>query len=429
MFRSYEDLPKIKLPSGNFDINISDSTIRDGSQMPGIVMKDRHKIQIYKYLHEIGIEKIETFLYTDSDRNIARKLMDMGFEFPEVTGWTRANPKDIDLAIEMEGIEETGILMSMSDSHVLDKMGLKNRQEAEDKYLEALDHALDHGLKVRCHLEDVTRSDFNGFLRPFVKKVMDRSQDITIRLCDTLSYGIPFVDSIHPYSIPKMIIDLKEIGVKNIETHVHDDFGLGVATSLAGFWYGANWCSLTFLGIGERAGNSELEKILLFLEYRLEGFNKYNLGCLTEFSRYIENELGVRVPRNKSVVGKNVFTHESGIHTAGVIKNPFTYEPYPPDLVGATRQLMIGSSSGTEVIRFKIEESLKEILHLELKVEKTDTRIKSIHKEIQRLYDQGERVSCISDEEIRGYVEKYYTLRPIIEKDIASEKEPEEEEN
>ena len=426
MFRSYEDLPKIKLPGGNFDINISDSTIRDGSQMPGIVMKDRHKIRIYKYLHEIGIEKIETFLYTDSDRNIARKLMDMGFECPEVTGWTRANPKDIDLAIGMEGIEETGILMSMSDSHVLDKMGLKNRQEAEDKYLDALDHALDHGLKVRCHLEDVTRSDFNGFLLPFVKKVMDRSQDITIRLCDTLSYGVPFVDSIHPYSIPKMVIDLKEIGVKNIETHVHDDFGLGVATSLAGFWYGANWCSLTFLGIGERAGNSELEKILLFLEYRLEGFHKYNLGCLTEFSRYMEDELGLRVPRNKSVVGKNVFTHESGIHTAGVIKNPFTYEPYPPELVGASRQLMIGSSSGTEVIRFKVEESLKEILHLEVKVEKTDTRIKSIHKEIQRLYDQGERVSCISDEEIRGYAEKYYTLRPIIEKDIASEKDLEE---
>ncbi|MDY6865169.1 MAG: isopropylmalate synthase [Halobacteriota archaeon] len=427
MYRSYEDLPKIKLPCGNFDINISDSTIRDGSQMPGIVMKDRHKVQIYKYLHEIGVEKIETFLYTDSDRNIARKLMDMGFELPEVTGWTRANPNDIDLAINMEGINETGILMSMSDSHVLDKMGLKNRQEAEDKYLEALDYALDHGLKVRCHLEDVTRSDFNGFIKPFVIKIIDRSDDIIIRLCDTLSYGIPFADSIHPYSIPKMILELKEIGVKNIETHVHDDFGLGVATSLAGFWYGANWCSLTFLGIGERAGNSELEKILLFLEYRLEGFSKYNLGCLNEFSRYMENELGVRVPRNKSVVGKNVFTHESGIHTAGVIKNPFTYEPYPPELVGATRQLMIGSSSGTEVIRFKIEEMLKEILNLEVKVDKTDPRIKSIHKEIQRLYDTGERVSCISDEEIRGYVEKYYTLRPIIEKDIASEKELEEE--
>lgn len=88
---------------------------------------------------------------------------------------------------------------------------------------------------------------------------------------------------------------------------------------------------------------------------------------------------------------------------------------------------MIGSSSGTEVIRFKIEEMLKEILNLEVKVDKTDPRIKSIHKEIQRLYDTGERVSCISDEEIRGYVEKYYTLLPIIEKDIVSEKEPEEE--
>ena len=147
---------------------------------------------------------------------------------------------------------------------------------------------------------------------------------------------------------------------------------------------------------------------------------------MTEFSRYIENELGVRVPRNKAVVGKNIFAHESGIHTAGVIKNPFTYEPYPPDLVGGTRQLMIGSSSGTEVVRYKVEEALRELMHLEVSVNKDDHRIQSIYRDIQKLYHEGERVSCISDEEIRGYVEKYYMLRPIIEKDIASEKDEDE---
>src|SRR5665648_1283546 len=104
------------------------------------------------------------------------------------------------------------------------------------------------------------------------------------------------------------------------ETHIHDDFGLGVANTLAGYWAGANWASLTFLGIGERSGNSELEKVLLFLKLRVEGFEKYDMLKFVEFAEFMEREIGIRVPRNKSIVGKNVFSHESGIHTAGVIK-------------------------------------------------------------------------------------------------------------
>jgi isopropylmalate/homocitrate/citramalate synthase len=418
MYRSYEEMPRIELPNGNNDINISDSTIRDGSQMPGIVMSKKHKLQIFEYLQKIGIDKLEVFLYTENDRAVAKEMMDLGYEKPEITGWARANEKDIDLAIDMDGIEETGILMSVSDSHIYDKLGL-NREEAEERYLGVLDYAVDHGLRVRCHLEDTTRSDMN-FLIPFTKKIMETAPDATIRICDTLNYGVPFVLDL-PYSIPNIIKKFKEVGVKNIETHIHDDFGLGVAVSLAGFWYGANWSSLTFLGVGERAGNTELEKILLFLEYRLEGFHKYDLSCITEFAEFMEDEIGIRVPRNKAVVGKNVFVHESGIHTAGIIKNPFTYEPYPPELVGGDRQLMIGSSSGIEVVRFKVEETLKELLKLDVSVEKGDPRVISIHREIKELYEEEKRVSCISDEELRGYVERDFMLIPIIEKDAMDE--------
>jgi len=213
-----------------------------------------------------------------------------------------------------------------------------------------------------------------------------------------------------------MVKRLREMGTKNIETHVHDDFGLSVACSLAGYWYGANWSSLTFLGIGERAGNAELEKVALFLIHRVEGFQKYDLKSVTEFARFMENEIGIRVPRNKSVVGKNIFAHESGIHTAGIIKNPFTYEPYPPELVGGKRQLLIGNSSGLEVIRFKVEETLNELMHVATKVEKNDPRVKAIQADIQKLYDEEQRVSSISDEELKKYVEKYFMLESIIDK-------------
>jgi len=136
---------------------------------------------------------------------------------------------------------------------------------------------------------------------------------------------------------------------------------------------------------------------------------------MARFAEYMESHIGIRIPRNKSVVGKNVFVHESGIHTAGVIKNPFTYEPYPPELVGANRQLLIGDSSGREVVRHKVEEALHELMHVTVSVDKNDPRIAEIQKDIQRLYDEEERVSCISDEELTRYAEKYFMLNMIVD--------------
>ncbi len=417
VYKDYDDLPKIKLPKGQ-EVFISDSTIRDGSQMPGIVMSKKQKLQIFEYLHQMGIEKLETFVFNQRDKEAAKEMLNKGYEFPEVTGWARANPADIDIVLEMDGIEETGILMSVSDSHVIDKMGLPSREAAEEKYVDALQYAVDHGLRTRAHIEDMTRADNYGFVFPLIQKLIEIDPDCTIRLCDTLGMGVPFEGVDEPYGIPTMVKYLKdELGVKNIETHIHDDFGLGVANSLAGYWHGANWSSLTFLGIGERAGNTEIEKIMLFLNQRVEGFEKYNLEKVTEFAKFMDKEMGIRVPRNKAVVGRNIFAHESGIHTAGVIKNPFTYEAYLPEVVGGKRQLLIGDSSGMEVLRHKVEETLNELMGLRAKVLKRDPRLKAIQTDIQRLYDKELRISCISDEELKGYVEKYFMFDPLVESD------------
>ncbi|CAD7768843.1 putative homocitrate synthase AksA [Candidatus Methanoperedenaceae archaeon GB37] len=427
VYRSYDDLPKIKLPLGQ-DVFISDSTVRDGSQMAGVVLKKRHKIVIYEYLHRMGVEKLEAFVFNERDRDAVRAMLDRGYEFPEVTGWARANPKDIDFVLSMDGISETGILMSVSDTHITDKMGLSGREAAREKYLDALQYAVDHGLRTRAHIEDMTRSDIEGFVLPLISDIIEIDPDCIVRLCDTLGFGVPFIDVDEPYGIPYIVNRLREIGVKNIESHMHDDFGLGVANTLSAFWHGANWTSVTFLGIGERAGNAELEKILLFLKQRVEGFDKYDLTCISEFSRFIEDEIGIRVPRNKALVGRNVFAHESGIHAAGVIKNPFTYEPYPPELIGAERQLLIGDSSGLEVIRQKVEEAMNELMHVTtIVLDKNDPRLRAIQRDIQRLYDKEQRVSCISDEELRGYVEKYFMFESIIEKDVHSKNVIEED--
>jgi len=414
VYKTYDDLPKISLPFGQ-EVFISDSTIRDGSQMPGIVMKRKHKLKIYEFLHNTGIEKLETFVYNKRDLDAISDMQDLGYEYPEITGWSRALPADIDFVLDVDGIEETGILMSVSDSHILDKMQLSGREEAYNRYVNALQYAVDHGLRTRAHLEDMTRADLHEFVYPLVHEMMEIDPDCIIRVCDTLGLSVPFADACEPYNLPGIVDGLRELGVKNIETHVHDDFGLSVSSTLAGFLHGANWTSLTFLGIGERAGNAELEKILLFLATRVEGFEKYNLSGITKFAEYIGHNIGIRIPRNKSVVGRNVFAHESGIHTAGVIRNPFTYEAYPPELIGAKRQLLIGDSSGREVIRHKVEEALHELMHVKISVEKSDPRIVNIQKDIQRLYDEEQRVSCISDEELTRYVEKYFMLDMIVD--------------
>ncbi|WP_305064495.1 homocitrate synthase/isopropylmalate synthase family protein [Methanococcoides sp.] len=419
LYKTYDDLPKIKLPKGQ-EVSISDSTLRDGAQMPGIVLKADHKVKIYEYLHKIGIEKLETFVYNKRDRNAISMMLDRGYEFPEVTGWARAVTSDIDLVLDIGAIEETGILMSVSDVHIFDKMGLPSREAAEEKYLDALQYAVDHGLRTRAHIEDMTRADNVDFVYPMIKKILEIDPKCTIRLCDTIGFGVPFVDVEEPFGIPEMVRHVKEeLKAVNIETHCHDDFGLAVANSIAGYWHGANWSNVTFLGIGERAGNAELEKLLLFLGRRVEGFDKYNLESIFEFAKFMQSEVGIRIPRNKSVVGNNVFAHESGIHAAGVIKNPFTYEPYPPEVVGGERAFLIGDSSGIEVLRFKVEDTLHDLLDVKITVEKNDPRLRAIQKDIHDLYNNEKRVSCISDEEIQAYVEKYFLFEPIVEKNMA----------
>lgn len=427
MYRNYEELPEIEFPNAS-EVCISDSTLRDGAQMTGVVMTRKNKMQIYEYLHQIGVEKLECFLFNKGDKKVARKMLDIGYENPEVTAWARANPKDIDLVLDMGGIEETGLLMSISDTHIFDKIGFESREEAAEKYLSALDYAVDHGLRPRCHLEDTTRADFE-FIEDFTKEIIDRSPEAIIRVCDTLGLGLPYENMPLPYSIPKIVRKMREWGVENIETHMHDDFGLAISNSLAGYLHGANWTNITFLGIGERAGNAELEKILLFMDWRVKGVEKYNLDKLVEFARYMEREVHIFVPRNKAVVGKNIFAHESGIHTAGVIKNPFTYEPFPPELVGGERMLRIGDSSGTEVIRKKVEEIAEDLLDIEVKVDKKDDRIQAIHRDIRKLYDKEGRRSCISDDEMKKYVEKYFLFEPVADLPEADENgELEEEE-
>ena len=194
----YSEVPRIPFHGRVVPLNppgeiwITDTTFRDGQQArPPYSVQEI--VDIFDLLHRMGgprgiIRQSEFFLYSDKDKEAVRKCMERGYRYPEVTGWIRAVKSDFQLVKDM-GLKETGILTSCSDYHIYLKLG-KTRQQALDDYLGIVKTALEHGIIPRCHLEDITRADFFGFVVPFVNELMKLSQEsgipVKVRACDTM---------------------------------------------------------------------------------------------------------------------------------------------------------------------------------------------------------------------------------------------------
>ena len=182
------------------EIWITDTSLRDGQQSVEPYTVDQI-VNIYKYLSRLGgpygiIRQTEFFIYSKKDREALEKCMELGLKFPEITTWIRATKEDFRLVRDL-GIRETGILVSCSDYHIFKKMQMTRRQ-ALDYYLATVKDAFDAGVMPRCHLEDITRADFYGFVVPFVNELMELSHQakipVRIRACDTMGYGVPYTE-------------------------------------------------------------------------------------------------------------------------------------------------------------------------------------------------------------------------------------------
>ncbi len=170
-----------------------------------------------------------------------------------------------------------------------------------------------------------------------------------LRYCDTVGVMEPF----KTYDVVKKIID--EVGIE-VEMHTHNDFGMAVANALAGVKAGATWINTTVIGLGERAGNAALEEVVMALKYTLGIDTGVNTKLLREVGEYVAMASARTVPAWKAIIGANVFTHESGIHADGVLKNPRTYEAFSPEEVGLTRQIVVGKHSGSHALIAKFRE-------------------------------------------------------------------------
>ncbi|MBP5607035.1 MAG: 2-isopropylmalate synthase [Lachnospiraceae bacterium] len=389
------------------DIFITDTSFRDGQQSRAPYTTEQ-MVHIYKLLHELGgpngmIRQTEFFAYSEKDRKAIEKCMELGYEFPEITTWIRASKKDFEL-VKSIGVKETGILVSCSDYHIFEKMGL-TRKEALDKYLGIVSDCIEAGLRPRCHFEDITRADFYGFVVPFANKLMELSDDsgvpVKIRACDTMGYGVPYPGAAMPRSVSGIIYGLQHYsGVPSemIEWHGHNDFYKGVVNATTAWMYGASAVNCSLLGIGERTGNVPLEA-MVFEYASLRGhLNGMNTQKITEIAEYIQRETGYDIPPMTPFVGANFNLTRAGIHADGMMKNPEIYNIFDTGaILNRPPRVSVTNTSGVAGVAFWVNEHRK--MRGEEALAKNDPVVQKIYDWVVSEYDSG-RITLISDEEL-----------------------------
>lgn len=346
---------------------ITDTTFRDGQQARQPFSADQI-VHLLTLLHRLDagtgtIRASEFFVYTEEQRTIVARCRAAGYQFPAVTAWIRARTQDLQLVTQL-GLEETGILTSVSDHHIFRKLGL-TRNTALDAYLAIVDAALEAGLRLRCHFEDVTRADVPGFVVPFARALMERGRQagkpITIRLCDTMGVALPWPAASLPRGVPRLVHALvHDAGVPSaqLEWHGHNDGFKGHASAATAWLYGCAAINCTVLGLGERTGNTPLEAAIL--DYvGFTGESRLQLSVLPEIAAYMRDTCGVHLPANYPLLGEESFTTRAGVHIDGLLKDPETYMAFDPHAVlGRPIRVVVSDKSGTAGVAWWVNQQL-----------------------------------------------------------------------
>ncbi len=395
---------------------ITDTTFRDGQQSREPYTTDQI-VDIFKMLSKLSgpngiIRQTEFFVYSERDREAINRCMDLGLRFPEITTWIRAKKEDFKLVHDI-GVKETGILVSCSDYHIFNKLGMTRRQ-AMDHYLSVIHDAFEAGVIPRCHLEDITRADFYGFVVPFVQAIQEMSvqagMPVKIRACDTLGYGIPYNGAAMPRSVPGIIYGLQHYaGVPSemLEWHGHNDFYKAVTNAATAWLYGASAVNTTLFGIGERTGNVPLEA-MVFEYAQLRGtLDGMDTTVITDLARYYEDEIGYRIPDQTPFVGRNFNVTKAGIHADGLLKNEEIYNIFDTrKFLKRAPSVAINQNSGAAGLAIWLNDRYG--FEGDRKVDKRSEVVRYIKDWIDKQYENG-RVAGISGEEIERLVNEFVT--------------------
>jgi isopropylmalate/homocitrate/citramalate synthase len=395
---------------------VTDTTFRDGQQAGPPYTVDQI-VRIYDLLSRISgpngvVRQTEFFLYTKNDREALDKCRALGHKYPECTGWIRAVKGDFRLVKEA-GLRETGMLTSCSDYHIFHKLKFRSRKECIDKYCEVVDAAFEAGVRPRCHLEDVTRADIEGFVLPFVDRLMEMSQkvpdeqSVKIRLCDTLGFAVSYPGAELPRSVPKLIYKLnRQCGVPSdrLEWHGHNDFHKVHVNGATAWLYGCDAVNTTLFGFGERTGNPPLEGAIfeyIALKGNLQGIDTM---AITELADYMRS-IGLPIPDNYPFAGKAFNTTRAGIHAGGLRQDERIYNIFDTEkLLGRPPRVAITDKSGADGVAHWINEFFG--LKGEDRINKI--RVHKLARWVIDQYEQQDRLTPISDQELEAKAKEFF---------------------
>ncbi len=409
---NYEEIPRVAFNHRRVpmdmptDIWITDTSFRDGQQSrePYTV---NQIVDLYKMMSRLGgpygiIRQTEFFVYSQKDREAIKKCQDLGLKFPEITTWIRASKEDFKLVADL-GIRETGILVSCSDYHIFKKLKM-SRKQAMEHYLEAVGLAFEAGVMPRCHLEDITRADFYGFVVPFVNELMRMSREagipVRIRACDTMGYGVPYPEVALPRSVPGIIYGLQhysDVPSEMLEWHGHNDFYKAVANAATAWLYGASGVNCSLLGIGERTGNVPLEAMIMEYASLRGSLDGMDTSVITEIGDYYRTELGYDIPPMTPFVGRDFNVTRAGIHADGLLKDEEIYNIFNTErILGRRPAVMLSKTSGLAGIAYWINE------HYDLTgsnaVDKKSQIVLDMKAYIDTEYEHGRQTTLSVDE-------------------------------
>ncbi len=385
-------------------VKFFDTTLRDGEQSPGASMNTAEKLRLAVQLEKLGVDVIEAGFPAASDGDFeAVSKISARLKHTEIAGLARANKEDIDRAwgaVQHAAKPRIHTFIATSDIHLEYKLKM-SREQVLQNAIDAVRYSKTFTDNVEFSAEDGSRSD-----RDFLCKIFEAAIEAgatTVNLPDTVGYAIPgeFADLVkyvmtHTPNIDKAVLSV----------HCHNDLGLATANTLAAIAAGARQAEVTINGIGERAGNTSLEEVVMALRTR-NNYLPVQTNIKTEHiyasSKLVSMITGIVVQPNKAIVGANAFAHEAGIHQDGMLKNPMTYEIMRPEDIGlSANKLVLGKHSGRHALRDRIKE---------IGYDLSDEELKVVFKKFKELADKKKHVV---DEDLEAIVNEGVLRTPDV---------------
>jgi 2-isopropylmalate synthase len=355
-------------------MEVFDTTLRDGEQTPGVSFTVEDKKEIAAALSKLGVRYIEAGFPVSSDGEFksVKEIASMGVK-SDVVGLARCVEKDMDAAMDA-GVDLVHIFIGTSPIHRKYKLKM-SKEEILDRARECIQYVTDRGFKVHFSPEDACRTEYE-YLKE-VCELADSMKVAHINIPDT-------VGVMTPAAMGYIISELKKDINTPLAVHCHNDFGMAVANTVSAVVAGATIPHVTVNGLGERAGNADLEQVVLGCKLIHGIESDIKTTRIWETSRIVERRSGIKVMPNFPIVGGNAFAHESGVHVHGVLAKAATYEAIKPEMVGAKRRLVIGKLVGKHGVKDKLDA---------MGIKVNEKQAQDITKKVKDLADKGKKVT------------------------------------